>query len=131
MPRWIWSISEYNLTTRDSQKRTPMGGPFTRECRGSGPEKQQSKHNPCRPVGRNWKEPILIRHLLTVCLTKLHMIGWDPSGIPTRSMLNVKWYNPLQVLTAKHVPYPQLTETIPFYILSKPGVQAGSLSQVL
>ncbi len=50
MLRWIWSISEYNLTTRDSRKRTPMGGPFVRERRGTGPEKQQPKHNPCRPV---------------------------------------------------------------------------------
>ena len=53
-----------------------------------------------------------IRHLLTVCLTKVHMIGWDPNGIPTRSMVNMKWYSPLQVLTAKHVPYPQLTATV-------------------
>ncbi len=37
-----------------------MGGPFMMERRGSGPEKQQPKHNPCRPVGRNWKEPILL-----------------------------------------------------------------------
>ncbi len=37
-----------------------MGGPFARERRGSGPEKLQPKHNPCRPVGRNWKEPIFI-----------------------------------------------------------------------
>ncbi len=40
--------------TRDPRKRTPMGGPFMREHRGSGPEKQQPKHNPCRPVGRNF-----------------------------------------------------------------------------
>ena len=60
MPRWIWPISEYNLTTRDSPKRTLKSGPFVRECRGSGPEKQQPKHNPCRPVGRNWKEPIFV-----------------------------------------------------------------------
>ncbi len=51
MLRWIWSISEYNLTTRDSRKRTPMGGSFVRKRRGSVPEKQQPKHNPCRPVG--------------------------------------------------------------------------------
>ncbi len=105
MLRWIWSISQYNLRTRDSRKRTPMGGPFMREHRASGSEKQQPKHNPCRPVGRNWKEPI-IRHLLTVCLTKVHMIG-----IPTRSIENMRWYNPSQVLTAKHVLYPQLTTT--------------------
>ncbi len=37
-----------------------MGGPFIRERRGSGPEKQQSKHNPCRPVGRNWRKPIVL-----------------------------------------------------------------------
>ncbi len=30
-------------------------GPFVRECRGSGPEKQKPKYNPSRPVGRNWK----------------------------------------------------------------------------
>ncbi len=51
MPRWIWPISEYNLTTRDSPKRTLKSGPFVRERRGSGPEKQQPKHNPCRPAG--------------------------------------------------------------------------------
>ncbi len=45
---------------RDSRKWTPMGGLFIRERRGSGPEKQQPKHNPCRPVGSNWKEPILL-----------------------------------------------------------------------
>ena len=55
MLRRIWSISEYNLTTRDSLKQTLKSGPFVRERRGSGPEKQQPKHNPCRPVGRNWK----------------------------------------------------------------------------
>ncbi len=54
MQRWIWLISECYLMTRDSRKWTPMGGPFVRECRGSGLEKQQPKHNPCRPVGRNW-----------------------------------------------------------------------------
>ncbi len=126
MPKWIWLISECNLTTRDSRKWTPMGGPFMRERRGSGPEKLQPKHNPCRPVGRNWKEPILwskpdhmtlgagkIRHLLTVCLTKVHMMVWDPIGTPTRSMVNMKWYSPSQVLTAKHVPHPQLTATAP------------------
>ncbi len=55
MLRWRWSISEYNLTTRDSPKRTPKSGPFVRERRGSGHAKQKPKHNPCRPVGRNWK----------------------------------------------------------------------------
>ena len=55
-----------------------------------------------------------IRHLLTVCLTKVHTIGWNPNGIPTRSMENVKWHNPSQVLTAKHVSYPQLTATALF-----------------
>ena len=38
MLRWIWSISECNLMIRDSRKRTPMGGSFIRERRGSGPE---------------------------------------------------------------------------------------------
>ena len=51
------------------------------------------------------------RHLLTVCLTKVYMIIWNPIGIPTRSMENMKWYSPSQVLTAKHVLYPQLTAT--------------------
>ncbi len=55
--RWIWSLSEYNLKTRDSQKRTLNSGPCVRERRGSGPAKQKPKHNPCRPVGRNWKVP--------------------------------------------------------------------------
>ena len=31
-----------------------MGGPFVRERRESGPEKQQPKHNPCRPVGKTY-----------------------------------------------------------------------------
>ncbi len=35
-----------------------------------------------------------------------------PNGIPTRSMENIRWHNPSQVLTAKHVSYPQLTATI-------------------
>ncbi len=105
MLRCILLISECNLTTRDSRKRTPMGGPPMRERRGSGPEKrQQPKNNPWRPVG--------IRHLLTVCLTKVHMIGWNPNGIQTRSMENIRWYNPSQVLTAKHVSYQQLTAKI-------------------
>ena len=34
-----------------------------------------------------------IRHLLTVCLTKVHMIGWNPNGIPTRSMENIRWHS--------------------------------------
>ncbi len=33
--KWIWSISEYNLMTRGSRKRTPIGGPFIRERRGA------------------------------------------------------------------------------------------------
>ena len=39
------------------------------------------------------------------------MIVWNPKGIPTRSMENMKWYSPSQVSTAKHVSYPQLTAT--------------------
>ncbi len=76
--------------------------------------KKQPKHNPCRPVGRNWKDPKAgkVRHLDTVCLTKVHMIAWNPNGIPTRSMENMKWFSPSQVLTAKHVSYPQLTATV-------------------
>ena len=58
--RWIWSISEYNLMTRDSRKRTPIGGPFIRERRESGPEKQQPNHNPCWPEGRNQRKPIVL-----------------------------------------------------------------------
>ncbi len=46
--------------TRDSRKQTLMDGPFARERRGSGPEKQQPKHNPCRPVGSNWNSSIQI-----------------------------------------------------------------------
>ena len=33
------------------------------------------------------------------------------TGIPTRSMENMKWYSSSQVSTAKHVSYPQLTTT--------------------
>ncbi len=40
MLRWIWSISECNLKTRDSRKQTPKGGLLKWERRGSGPEKQ-------------------------------------------------------------------------------------------
>ncbi len=107
---------------------------------GSEHEKQQPKHNPCRPEGRNWKEPIFIgswskwvnqdwsklttsskagkiRHLPTVCLTKVYTIGWNPNGIPTWSMENMKWYSLSQVLTANmcHV-YPQLTATCILHI---------------
>ncbi len=46
------------LVCRYSRKRTPVGGPFIREHRGSGPEKQKPKHNPCWPVGRDWKKPL-------------------------------------------------------------------------
>ncbi len=124
--RWIWSISVYNLMSRDYRKGTPMGGPVIRERRGSGPEKQKPKHNSCWPVGRNWRKPIFmtdhvtlatsgsagkIRHLLTVCLTKVHMIGWNPNGVLTRSMIFVRWHSPSQLLTAKHVLYLQLTAT--------------------
>ncbi len=60
MLRWRWSISEYNLTTRDSPKWT----------------------------------------------------------------LNMKWYSPSQVPTAKHASYPQLTATKPviLFIWYKPRV---------
>ncbi len=124
--RWLthWASVlrwRYNLTTRDSPKRTLKGGPYVRERQGSWPAKQKPKHNPCRPVGRNWKVPILIdrmipvsgnhRHLDTRYLAKVHMIVWNPKGIPTWSMENMKWYSPSQVLTAKHVSYPQLTAT--------------------
>ncbi len=55
------------------------------------------------------------RHLYTGCLAKVHMIVWNPKGIPTRSMENMKWHSPSQVQTAKHVSYPQLIT--PFVIL--------------
>ncbi len=132
--RWIWSISECNLMTGDSRKRTPKGGLSIRERRGSGPENKQPKHNPCWPVGRNWRKPIVlvksdhvtlatsrsagkIRHLPTVCLTKVHTIVWNPNGVSTRSMNFVRWHNPSQELTAKHVSCPQLTAT-PQYLLT-------------
>ncbi len=44
-------VVEYNLTIRDSPKWTLESGPCSRERRGSGPEKQDPKHNPCIPVG--------------------------------------------------------------------------------
>ncbi len=100
MLRWRWSISEYNLKTRDSTKRTLKSGPFVRERRGSGPAKQKPKHNPCGNTGN----------------TKVHRIVWNPKGIPTISMENMKWYSPSQVLTVKHVSYPQLTATDTKYI---------------
>ncbi len=115
--RWRWSISEYNLKTTDSPKRTLKSGPFVRERRRRGPAKQKPKHNPCRPVGRNWKiqkwpsDPVAgnHRHLDTECLARVNLIGWDPKGIPRRSMENMKWYSSSRVLTATHVSYPQLT----------------------
>ncbi len=128
MLRWIWSISECNLTTRDSQKRTPMRGPFMRECRGSGPEKQQPKYNPCRPVGRNWKEPILLvqtwPHDLERGKNQAPAYSVSEKGpydrleskwYPNTTNGNMKWYSPSQVLTAKHVPYPQLQNKVPFW----------------
>ncbi len=91
--RWIWSISEYNLWLG-----TPRNGPlrldhYDRERRGSGPAKQKPKHNPCRPVGRNWKVPIMTtwpswREITGTwtpeCLARADLIGWIPKGIPKR-----------------------------------------------
>ncbi len=104
MLRWIWSISEYNLTARDSRKRTRMGGPFMRERRGSGPEKQQPKHNPCRPVGRNWKEPILLAidlmrsfsvlHLLSMGLHQRIQNGCSPCGTENLRNTACDWSKP-------------------------------------
>ena len=34
------------------------------------------------------------------CLARVDLIGWDPKGIPRRSMKNVKWYSSSQVSTA-------------------------------
>ncbi len=111
--RWIWSISEYNLKTRDSPKRTLKSGPSDWERRGSGPAKQKPKHNPC-----DWCcEKITLfgvqnhRHLDTRYLARVNLIVWNPKGIPTPSTENVKWYSSSQVSTAKHVSYPQLTAT--------------------
>ena len=39
----MWSISEYNLTTRDFPKWTLESRPCIRERRGSGPEKKRAK----------------------------------------------------------------------------------------
>ncbi len=143
MPRSIWSISEYNVTTRDSLKRTLKSGPFVRERRGSRPEKQQPKHNPCRLVGRNWKDHVIPvagnhRQLDTRCLAKVHLIVWNPKGIPTRSMENMKWYSSSQVLTAKHVSYPQLSATLSLSnvtprlgMLPLPGVRKKRITHFL
>ncbi len=91
MLRWIWSISECNLTTRDTRKRTPMGGPFVRERRGSGPEKQQPKHNPCRPVGRNWKEPIFIGDYVTRPVIGPKMTTWSQRREKSGTCLQCVW----------------------------------------
>ncbi len=40
-----------------------------------------------------------IRHLLIVCLTKVHTIDWNPDGVPMRSMDFIRWYNPSQAYT--------------------------------
>ncbi len=52
----------------------------------------------------------------------------DPNGIPTRSMENIRWHSPSQVLTAKHVLYPQLTAThiIHMYIIYIYNILADS-----
>ncbi len=57
LQRWIWSISEYNLWLG-----TPRNGPLRDHVSGNveGADLQKPKHNPCRPVGRNRKVPILI-----------------------------------------------------------------------
>ncbi len=67
----------------------------------------------------NWSKPDhvtlgagKIRPLLTVCLTKVDMIGWNPNRVPTRFMTFVRWHSPSQALIANPVLYPQLTATV-------------------
>ncbi len=79
--RWIWSISECNLMTGDSRSWPPKGGPTIRERRGSGPEQQKPKHNPCWPVGRNWRKPIVLT---------IDLIEWNqdiPKGYATMHVI--------------------------------------------
>ncbi len=122
MLRWIWSISEYNLKTRDSQKQTSRRV----TCYSGNIEGADLKNNsqstthidPKVGTGEkprvltcfNWLKPRVtinvtaptigpfcqcdlvtsggagkIRHLLTVCLTKVHTIDWNPNGVSIRS----------------------------------------------
>ncbi len=133
--RWIWPISECNLMTRDSRSRPPKGGPIIRECRGSGPEKQKPKHNPCWPRGRNWRKPIVLTiwprhpgHFRELGKNQAPAYSVSDKGscdrlkpkhakcVSTQSMIFVRWHSPSQALTAKHVLYPQLTATSNIYL---------------
>ncbi len=110
MLRWRWSISEYNLMTMDSPKWTLKSGPFVREHRGSRPARQKPKHNPCRPVGRILKVPILISktdHATPLAGNHRHLDTWvsgygwldrmESKGYPKTIKQNAKWYSPSQV----------------------------------
>ncbi len=118
----------------------PDGWTIYEGRRGRGPEKQQPKHNRCRPVGRNWSI-----WSISECYVTAHAIGqfWscdshvtvmcslarERSGtclqcvwqrltrsIETQMVFQsnpfISWYNPSQAYTVKHVSYPRLTATM-------------------
>ncbi len=65
MLRWIWLISECNLMTRDSRKRTPMGGPFMREhdlWKGGTAHHKSRLHNMCHT--HSWPQQLLFLYLI-------------------------------------------------------------------
>ncbi len=130
------SISEYNLMTRDSRKWTPMCGPFIRERRKSGPEKQQPKHNPCWPVSFNAKVDLVDLCNNACDWSNLTKWPWPLPGAREKSgtCLQCVWQRPIRSVETqtvfqldpwfvlggiahhkhwpqKHVSYPQLTAT--------------------
>ncbi len=76
---------------------------------------------PRDPCGRKPQAPVHIRYLAMV-----HMIVWNPKGIPTLSMENMKWYN--------HKSRPQnmcLTHSWPQQIWTSAHKQAYSVFPLL
>ncbi len=63
MLRWIWSISEC----------------LSGKVEGADLKNNSQSTTHIDPKVGNW------RHLLTVCLTKVHTIDWNPNGVPMRS----------------------------------------------
>ncbi len=104
--RWIWPISECNLMIKDSRKQAPRRKPLLcGNVEGADLKKQQPKHNPYWPEGRNWWEATCatsgragkVRNLLTVCLTKAPVYDWNHYGVSTKTFMNIcSPHNPSQ-----------------------------------